>query len=239
MGLQAEHFLLAAAPFVRDLGHYQRRDFTEGSRSPLSWCARSLRGLLQLSRRLLQTLRRVLEIRGEKVMSSLTFHPCFQLLSSAACYIFFLGTSSEVHYEMSTPKQKPQPCSRTMIPEQSRAHRGTRSPLLNSASLGGELLLAFVGCTCRFHRVTLLAKAVTEAPLSWQKVHWQFQFAYRAARSCLHIQPRQHFARAYDWRFSQKICLTGASQDSYSSLHYLPSIIYHLGGGFMVAPVLL
>ena len=152
-------------PFYIILSTIWRRDFTEGSKSPLSLRARSLGVLLQLSKGLPQTLRRILERRGEKTVSPLTFNPCFQLLNSAACYIFFPGTSSEVRYKMSTSKQKPQPCSRTMIPEQSRGHRGARSPFLNSPLLGGELVLAFVGWTWGFYSVSLLAKAVTESSL--------------------------------------------------------------------------
>lgn len=66
---------------------------------------------------------------------------------------------------MSMSKQKHQSCSWRMIPDQSRRHRGTRSPFLNSASLGGELLLAFVGWTLRFQNIIMLAKATTEASL--------------------------------------------------------------------------
>lgn len=127
-------------------------------------CARSLGALLQLSKRFLQTSCRMLEIRGEKTVSPLTFNPCFQL-NSSACYILFPGTSSDIHYKMSMSKQKHQLCSWRMIPDQSRMHRGTRSPFLNSASLGGELLLAFVGWTLRFQNITMLAKATTEASL--------------------------------------------------------------------------
>lgn len=53
-------------PFYVISGTIWRRDFTEGSKPPLSPCVCSLGVLSQLSKGLLQTLRRILEIRGEK-----------------------------------------------------------------------------------------------------------------------------------------------------------------------------
>lgn len=133
-------------PFDVVSGTIWRRDFTEGSKTPLSLCT-----LLQLSRGLLQTLCRILEIKGEKVVSPLTFNPCFQFLNSAACLTFFPGTSSEVHYKISLSKQKPQPCPWT---------EGTEVPGVQiHPPLGGELVLAFFGWTRGFYSVILLAEA--------------------------------------------------------------------------------
>lgn len=164
MGLQAVQFFFQEHPLCVPAGTVWRRDFTGGWKPPLSLSACSLGVLLQLSKRFLQTLCRMLEIRGEKTVRPLTFNPCFQL-NSAACYIFLPGTSSDIHYKMPTSKQKPQWCSWRRIPDQSRRLRGTRSPFLSSASLGAELLLPFVGWILRFKNITLLAKAATEASL--------------------------------------------------------------------------
>lgn len=158
----------AFLPFSNTLSASWQAQFGEeillrGGNLP-SPCVCSPGVLLQLSKRFLQTSCRILEIRGEKPMSPLTFNPCFQH-NSAASHIFFPGTSCDIQYKMSMSKQNPQLCSWRMIPDQSRRHRGTRSPFLHSASLGGELLLALVGWTLKFQNITLLAKATTEASL--------------------------------------------------------------------------
>lgn len=60
-------------PFYVILGTIWRRDLTEGSKSPLSLRACLLGVLLQLSKGLLQTLRRILEIGGGKNSESTDF----------------------------------------------------------------------------------------------------------------------------------------------------------------------
>lgn len=119
-------------PFCVTAGTVWRRDFTEGWKSPLSLCACSLGVLLQLSKRFLQTLCRILEIRGGKTVS---LNRCFQC-NSAACHVFFPGTSSDILYKMSMSKQKPQLCSWLMIPDQSTgasgAHFSIQPPLVGN-----------------------------------------------------------------------------------------------------------